>query len=269
MASASSISFSCQHVTLATHPSLPISQCNLDVHKIQTYKCDNLTKDTLTSISPPENFHHVVQLSHSCNAVFTYPNTTCPTGYTWHIQYSDEVWQCKSRSCNKKSGTAKQLKTKPICLHLHLLFCHLQLSSSNSSPFTIPSLSTPQEPPEISVTRKSSVELNMKHSIPYPLPSTYIQACRSMDNSSTWPNLFCPSDLNCKLCGALLSVPRRHPGQNTNYVQYLITPGCIFKPIDIKVKLCTNVQCHAMHQVWPVDQGIVCSLTKFSFHTYI
>ena len=253
MASPQSAHFTCPHIELAKNASPPIYQAKLTCDQVKSYPSDDNTKVSLQSICPPENFSHIVQLSDSCYAIYTEPNTGTPTGYTHVVQKSDSAWHCFCKACSKKSGATKQVKTKHLCLHLHLLFCHLSMSAE-------PIIAGPSQPAEcleedneMSTSRASTIKLNRSRSIPYPFPTSGLQFCQVMQQR--WPTMFCPSETMCKLCDSRLAGLRLHPGQNVKDTSYIITPCCIFQQVEIKVKVCSNSKCKAMYQVWPIEQG--------------
>ena len=166
-----------------------------------------------------------------------------------------------TRAVQKKSGNSKQLKMRTICPHLHILFCVLKLSS-DSGPVNTVSPSTSGESSsatsttvtaeqEVSVSRGSTIKLNMRRVIPYPVPQEMLSACQSLRDV---PQCFMPSSTECELCGSPLLDCRRHPGQGQEDLSYLITP-VIFISVEIKVKFCSNRSCKAMHQAWPIDKG--------------
>ena len=170
--------FTCPHVELAKNATPPIYQTKLTCDQVKSYPSDDHTKVSLQSICPPENFPHIVQFSDSCYAIYTEPNTGTPTGYTHVIKKLDNVWHCFCKACNKKSGA-----TKPLCLHLHMLFCHLNMDAR-------PTISVPsqyakcqEEDNEISTSRASTIKLNRSRSIPYPFPSSGLQFCQVMQQS--------------------------------------------------------------------------------------
>ena len=76
------------------------------------------------------------------------------------------------------------------------------------------------------------------------------------------------SDITCfvpshTMCASLLSAGRLHPGQGPDDVSCLLTPS-IFRAVEIQVKFCTNKDCKAMHQVWPINQGKLFLIKLFS-----
>ena len=156
------------------------------------------------------------------------------------------------------------LKSKKICIHLHVLFCSLKLSSpdfAKAVPFP-PSASSSEvaitaqssSSTSTSVGRMSTLQMNLKRSIPYPVPQEYFRA--HGEHGNNWPDHFVPESIQCELCGSALTSAQRHPGQGHNDRSYIVTP-CSFQTVDVKVKICTNRNCKAMHQVWPVEQGTV------------
>lgn len=265
---ASDIPFSCDHTNHVQSCSDPNFAKNLKEENIKLYKCDHATQTMLMdAIHPPQDFRHVVQISDDCYAVYhgASQGPSNPTDYC-HVQKTSGEWRCSNRSCIKKSVNSKQLKVRHICPRLHLLFCVLRLSStspipadttlsstSSSTPSVATSTSTvikEQETP--SVGRSSTIALNMKRVIPYPLPREILSAGRGLTDDI--PSSFVPCQSNCVLCGSPLSGGRKHPGQGREDLSYLITPW-IFRPVHIQVKICTNKDCKAMHQVWPIDKG--------------
>ena len=261
MASSEPSQFTCQHIKLSQAASNPVYQTKLTNEMIQSYPADSTTKTSLQSIQAPDNFFPIVQISPYCYVVYTSPNASSPTGYTHVFQDLDKSWRCSSKSCNKKSGSTKQLKVKPLCLHQHVLLCYL-----NVTPAVIiqqPSETANELDETISTSRLSTIKLNSRRSIPYPFPASILQRCQSM---SQWPTTFSPPDTVCNLCNSSLSGPRLHPGQNTRDVCYIITSSCLFQTVEIRVKVCSNSKCKAMFQVWPIEQGMSTSL--FMFRNY-
>jgi hypothetical protein len=66
----------------------------------------------------------------------------------------------------------------------------------------------------------------------------------------------------CKLCQTQLGASRNHPGACSKK-SYLLTNGNPFLQVEIKVKICSNKSCKAMHQVWPYDLGKFSTSTQF------
>ena len=212
-----------------------------------------------------------MQISSNCYAVFhgASQGPSNPTGYCHVIKDSDGQWYCSQKSCGKKSGNSKQLKVRYICAHLHVLFCILRLSStppdttstSNASPMVS---STPDiEQESFGVNRSSTIALNMKRKVPYPVPQEILTACRDISDISC----FVPPQRTCDLCASPLSGSRGHPGQGRDDVSYLLTPW-IFSAVEIQVKVCTNRDCKAMHQVWPINHARYCCCYHYHYYYY-
>ena len=66
--------------------------------------------------------------------------------------------------------------------------------------------------------------------------------------------VFEPTDVFCKLCQTQLNTSRNHPGAVSKKC-YLLTNGNPFYQVEIKVKICPNKSCKAMHQFWPYEIG--------------
>ena len=202
----------------------------------------------IDAFQPPGDFRHVVEISQSCYAVYhgASQGPSNPTGYC-HVQKRDGLFRCTNKSYSKKVATVyKQFKLRTICPHLHFLFCVLKMSS-DSGPVNTVSPSTSGESSsatsttvtaeqEVSVSRGSTIKLNMRRVIPYPVPQEMLSACQSLRDV---PQCFMPSSTECELCGSPLLDCRRHPGQGQKDLSYLIIP-VIFISVEIKVKFCSN-----------------------------
>ena len=150
------------------------------------------------------------------------------------------------------------MKTKSICVHIHILLCILKIpeqqqeascsSASSTAVDTVPDATDFG----LSVSRTSSIKLTMTKTIPYPVPKVILNACRIQKSC---PTSFLPQAQVCDLCESPLSDGQRHPGQGRDDLSYMLTPS-IFQPVSIQVKFCSNNACKAMHQAWPVHQGI-------------
>ena len=92
----------------------------------------------------------------------------------------------------------------------------------------------------------------LKRSIPYPVPSHILQACR---RQSSFPGVIVPSCSICELCGSSLTTGQQHPGRALNDPSYILTPWSLTQ-VNVLVKFCSSKDCKAMHQAWPIDQGM-------------
>ena len=104
------------------------------------------------------------------------------------------------------------------------------------------------------VSRSSTVQLNMKRSLPLQIPSAVIGQAHSMDIKG-WPPSLSPSCFTCSLCNSALSEPKSHPGQRGDAI--VLTNLIPFRKIKLFVKFCQSKTCQAMHQVFPYDLGKV------------
>jgi len=256
---ASAVPFSCVHIAATGNSSEPLSAKILTSEDIHAYKHDKATKEKLWQhLDPPEDFRHLVKVSEHCFAIFTEPSTSYPTGFCHVEMDGNGKLQCYNKNCNRKSGSSKQIKTKSICLHLHVLLCVLKLpeqhQESSCSSVSSTAIDTSPDATDfgLSLSRTSSIKLNLTKTIPYPVPKIILNACRMQ---ISWPTSFLPQAQVCDLCGSPLSNGQRHPGQGRDDQSYILTPS-IFQPVRIDVKFCLNQMCKAMLQAWPVDQGI-------------
>ena len=269
MASNLTSSFSCGHTEAVNSSLQPPSAKNLTPDDVAAYKCDGPTREQLTKhLNPLEDFRHIVQVSDDCYAVYTGPSTSNPTGYCHCERQPEGYWSCCGSTCNRKTGASKQLKTRALCMHLHILYCVIkdnigiettppnpELSSPNpdlSSPqYCSNSLDPEKSDLSMSVSRRSSLTLALKRSIPYPVPSHILQACRRQ----SFPGVIVPSCSICDLCGSSLTTGQQHPGRALNDPSYILTPWSLTQ-VNVLVKFCSSKDCKAMHQAWPIDQGM-------------
>jgi hypothetical protein len=133
-------------------------------------------------------------------------------------------------------------------------------TASTSTSMASTSTSTMSEQPSQPLSRIYTVQLYMARKIPYKMDKELINGIIKKDCHSAlhlpggWPDSFFPEECKCSLCGSALSTSRSHPGQSGS--SYLLTENNPFKSITIRVKVCTNNNCKAMHQVFPIDIGM-------------
>ena len=98
-----------------------------------------------------------------------------------------------------RRGATKQVKTKSPCLHLHVLLCHFNMAPSTSTGTeSFSSADQLHDGDRISITRQSTMSLNMSRNIPYPFLIAPMEYCQSMFQN--WPTEFCPLETVCTLC---------------------------------------------------------------------
>ena len=147
---------------------------------------------------------------------------------------------------------------------MHLLSCCLGLWKLHSP--AIASSTTPTAAvstctiPTSSVARKSTLKLNQATHYPYHISLSVISASRNADSRTLcgmdggWPKEFTAVDVICWVCGSRPHPPRCHPG--TQGKAFLITNSNPFLPVNVKVRMCQNVACQAMHQPQVYDLGV-------------
>ena len=148
-------------------------------------------------------------------------------------------------------------------------------STSNSGSSPSERNSTGSTSATSSVTRTSTVKLNLASWYPYHIPLNIINAARDCDcntwkdTGGGWPKEFIPQDQNCRLCGTHLRPPRCHPGSQGKGL--LITNMNPFLEVNIKVKMCERVDCQAMQQPQVYDLGkVTCSsILEYLFTSYM
>lgn len=165
---------------------------------------------------------------------------------------------CSSKDCRHRGGNTKQIKSRRICLHIHVLLCVLRETVKPVVECSEEVVSSQDKVTPIS--RAKTVDLWSSYSLPYPIPSEYVAQCRNIDawttagvDDKSWPSTFEPLQSTCELCGNQLDLPRIKPGSDGQAL--LMTSQHPFRVITILVKFCGNSECKAMHRVWPLSDG--------------
>ena len=193
-------------------------------------------------------------------------------------------------SCKGYVSKGKQEKSRALCIHLHVLFCSLELykrgdsstcttliiscipgqapnrpttsgetasQESNNSPTSTASTEAP------SVSQGSTLTLYSSFKLPYHFSSEYLNNVSVKDASTLigfengWPSVFEVKEVTCQICGAPLGASKCHPGMRGNDILY--TNLNSFNEVQVKVKECTLLECRAMHRVCPTEEGIIVS----------
>ena len=272
--SSCSSDFTCPHVESIQSAAAPLSQ-HSSIPGLQEYKCSASVKENLVILQnslSSSNLPLAVAVSPTMFCVYGQVTSNTPVGYC-HVQVKDDSVRCCSKDCKTFFAKAKQHKAKSICLHVHILLSLGLLKTDNgteadtilpstsldssASPSSLEvqgsssaSISTNDDPALNSVSRISSISLNMKRSLPLHIPRAIIMQSHYMDVNG-WPSSLAPSCTTCGLCNSTLSKERGHPGQRGESL--LLTNLQPFRPIKILVKFCENPNCQAMHQVFPYD----------------
>ena len=124
--------------------------------------------------------------------------------------------------------------------HLHVLYCIPRLSlipldTTSPSDASVVSSTLEFMQDSLGVSRSSTISLNLKRKVPYPVPQEVLSAFCDLSDISC----FVPSQTICDLCARPISGGRRHPGQRPDDVSYLLTPS-IFSAVEIQVKFRSN-----------------------------
>lgn len=290
--------FSCEHLDFAKESISSTASYCLTKELLDEYPGSSEVKSKMQLASDHAKqlgVSQVIRVSESSYAVCALPDTYAEIGFV-HVKHvaKGDAFRCSISQCAKLVG-GKQLKTRHVCLHLHLLFCctgswksnavaqtqyQQPISTSTSSVTSVGASLVPdsidQEPSQTvissSVSRVSTVKLNVATRYPYHLPLTVLNAARTADSKSCcdldggWPNEFIPKDVTCRLCGSILGQPRCHPGSKGS--AFLVTNGNPFLTVNIKVKMCSNKDCQAMHQVSVYDFGMLIYFCSFSLNCF-
>ena len=164
----------------------------------------------------------------------------------------------------------KQEKIRSIYIHLHTLFCSLQLANGMLAVADPPSTSAlathfscpPSEDFQshrICVLRAATMRLYANKTLPYHFGRDLMSRIKMKDaltfqgSSDGWPLLFAVESKVCKVCGNPLGPARVHPGSRGSSILY--TNLNTFKEVVIHVSECTETSCKAMHRVFPTDPG--------------
>ena len=257
--------FSCPHVEKVKDSVPSREDHHLNLEKLAEYPggadiLRNMTDaaDYAKQLGVPQ----VIRVSGSSYVVCGIPDTSATTGFV-HVKSHNDTLLCSMKHCQIFSG-GKQLKTWHVCLHVHLLSCSLDLWKVPSP--AIASSTTPTAAvstctiPTSSVARKSTLKLNQATHYPYHIPLSVISASRNADSRTLcgmdggWPKEFTAVDVICRVCGSRPHPPRCHPG--TQGKAFLITNSNPFLPVNVKVRMCQNVACQAIHQPQVYDLGV-------------
>ena len=116
---------------------------------------------------------------------------------------------------------------------LHSASASGSMESAESGPISTDSTDNSLD----TVSRLSTVQLNMKRSLPLQIPSAVIGQAHSMDIKG-WPPSLSPSCFTCGLCNSPLSEPKSHPGQRGDAI--VLTNLIPFRKIKLFVKFCQS-----------------------------
>ena len=124
--------FSCTHIQKASHPVSPLTSSQ-EILNISTYPWSEKVKADLLSLVDiaTENSHPlVVEVSNNMYCVYGPPTASNTVGYC-HIKHFDakNSYVCSGKDCRGVVSKGKQAQTKAICIHLHLLYSSVNIST--------------------------------------------------------------------------------------------------------------------------------------------
>lgn len=164
-------------------------------------------------------------------------------------------------------GKGKYERAKRFCVHLHALFCvgikppsppmervNDQSQSSASASSTSES-STSTSNNDYSLQRSNTLKLHSSRSVPYEFSPSLLRQIdiRNGGVQLQWPSYFAPEQTSCGLCGSPLGEAVKHTGIDGTAL--LITSAICFRKVEIRVKICGNTECKALHQEFPIEIG--------------
>ena len=289
------VDFTCQHIKQVSDSVGVLDKYNLTAAKIAAYPCDTLTKALLDNISIPLAREAVYKVSDRSYVVYGPPSATNTLGVCYvKVEKAKKVGTAFHKcSCKGFVAKAKQEKSRALCVHLHVLFCALELythvdpepSSASatlacptsimsttsveapSSSRQLPSNSPTASPEAPSVSRLSTLKLYSTFKLPYHFSSEYLNNVGVKDASTLlggdngWPSVFEVKEVACEVCGEPLETSKLHSGMRGGSILY--TNQNPFKDVVVKVKECTSTECRAMHRVCPTEEGIFIVFLKF------
>lgn len=220
--------------------------------------------------------HSVYELTDKSFAVFGPVKASNTLGFC-HVRNekstnpgSQFYFKYKGKDCNNCVSKGKQEKMRSIYIHLHTLFCSLQLANGMpavANPPSTSALATHSSCPpsedfqshRIFVLRAATMRLYTNKTLPYHFGTDLMSRIKMKDaltfqgSSDGWPLLFAVESKVCKVCGNPLGPARVHPGSRGSIILY--TNLNTFKEVVIHVSECTETSCKAMHRVFPTDPG--------------
>ena len=285
--------FICEHIK-TIESAANLGNQFLALPNLQGYQGDESVKSELLRLEGLSgDLPLAVQVSPTMFCVFGQVTANNPAGYC-HVKVQEDSFRCCSKDCKTIVAKGKQLMARNICIHVHILISlgviHSDKIIIRSSPASTSSSgteligtnvvgspgfeilsstkagsvaaampkSTAIDETVDTVSRSSTVQLNMKRSSPLQIPTAVIQQAHFMDIKG-WPPSLTPSCVTCGLCSGPLSGEKSHPGQRGGSL--VLTNFNPFRKIKLFVKFCQSPSCQAMHQVFPYDIGNTYQLT--------
>ena len=237
--------FTCQQIKQVPDSVRILDMYNLTAAKIAAYPCDAPTKSILYNISIPLGREAVYKVSDRTYVVYGPPSATNTLGFC-HIKVENTkkagtaFHKC---SCKGFVSKAKQEKSRALCVHLHVLFCSLELYTHGDSDLATASTAPARD------TSFSTFTPGITSNMPTKSLEAPSSSQQDPNNSHTaspeTPSVSRLSTLN-------IYNSFRHERDSILYTN--LNP---FKDVVVKVKECTSVECRAMHRVCPSEEGII------------
>ena len=129
------VDFTCQHIKQVSESVRVLHMYNLTAAKIAAYPCDAVTKAMLHNISIPLGREAVYKVSDRSYVVYGPPSATNTLGFCHvKVENAKKVGTAFHKcSCKGFVSKAKQEKSRALCVHLHVLFCSLELYTHGDS----------------------------------------------------------------------------------------------------------------------------------------
>jgi len=123
------VDFTSQHIKQVSDSVGVLDMYNLTAAKIAAYLCDTLTKAMLDDISIPLGREAIYKVSDRSYVVYGLPSATNTLGFCHvKIENAKKVGTAFHKcSCKGFVAKAKQEKSRALGIHLHVLFCALEL----------------------------------------------------------------------------------------------------------------------------------------------
>ena len=201
-----------------------------------------------------------------------FPSINNTLGYC-HVRVKDGALACCSKDSDCKAFVAKGRyeQTKKICVHLHAVLC-TGAFTIEESPFTgdsdhpVAIVESTTSTSTASTQRLRTLELNANRQLAYDFISPDLLRAIDEQNARSWPHKFAPTATACKLCGHNFGEEVKHPGSKGQ--AYLLTMARPFAKVDVRVWICNNSACRAIHQADPANIGKWVLLSMLVYYNY-
>ena len=252
--------FSCKHSDLCSDSVPALQTFHLSAEKIDSYNGDSASKESLSALLIADSsLPAVFKVSDVSFVVRGFPSTNNTLGYC-HVRVKDGALACCSKDSDCKAFVAKVRyeRTRKICVHLHAVLCTGAFTveeppSTGDSDHPVAAAESTTSTSTASTQRLRTLELNVNRQLAYDFISPDLLRVIDEQNARSWPTKFAPTATACKLCGHNLGEEVKHPGSEGQ--AYLLTMARPFAKVDVRVLICKNSACRAIHQADPANIG--------------